>query len=536
MKHAIRGYWQNSRALRLRNIGIIPAAVLLLAGATLGWIAYDEYLQAQESEYRLLEAYARNADVQVTQALDKIENLLNQIAGAQLKGRLLDNKELSAELDLHNNDIPELGALLLTDAVGRIRASTDAMLVGRDLSREPYFSAYPDRAQTPRMFMSRPDKNPHGVTAVTFSLPMVGTDHKFIGIAGATIGFKFFPKVLQAINSEDSESMSVIFNRDGDIVYRRDDSEKFFGFNIAKVSTVFREHASAAMRVTRHIGPSYHDGKTRLFLVHEVGDTGLGLILSRQLDEILAKWKRKVAIYSFMFLFSIAAVVALALSSTRRKKLEADIADSREKLRESEQRQMLSQERQRLMQDMHDGLGSSLISALRVVEHGRMDEADVGQVLKGCIDDLKLAIDSMEPVDADLLLLLATLRYRLGPRLESTGIALRWEVKNVPALDWLDPKNALHILRILQEVFTNIIKHTHATEIRVATGVEGDYVAVTISDNGQGFDVESAFKSGGKGLSNQMRRAESIGAEIKWDSNIAGTCFTLLLPIKRKQT
>lgn len=215
---------------------------------------------------------------------------------------------------------------------------------------------------------------------------------------------------------------------------------------------------------------------------------------------------------------------------------EAELAASHEQLRKIEHRQTLSQERQRLMQDMHDGLGSSLISALRVVEHGRMDEAEVAQVLKGCIDDLKLAIDSMEPVEADLLLLLATLRFRLGPRLESTGIALRWEVTDVPALDWLDPRNALHILRILQETFTNIIKHTHATEIRVATGVENDHVFVTITDNGQGFSVENALKSGGRGLSNQMRRAEAIGAQISWDSNAAGTRLTLRLPIKRRYT
>lgn len=212
---------------------------------------------------------------------------------------------------------------------------------------------------------------------------------------------------------------------------------------------------------------------------------------------------------------------------------EAELTESHKLLREIEQRQTLSQERQRLMQDMHDGLGSSLTSALRVVEHGHMDEAEIAQVLKGCIDDLKLAIDSMEPVDADLLLLLATLRYRLGPRLESTGIALRWEVKSVPELEWLDPKNSLHILRILQEVFTNIIKHTHATEIRVATRAESDHVVVTVTDNGPGFSVEGALKSGGKGLSNQIRRAEAIGAEVKWDSNDEGTCFSLRLPIKR---
>jgi len=241
--------------------------------------------------------------------------------------------------------------------------------------------------------------------------------------------------------------------------------------------------------------------------------------------------------YRFNMIRSKAAEdVKLANASLKQRlqEREAELTGSHLILRTIEHRQTLSQERQRLMQDMHDGLGSSLTSALRVVEHGQMDEIEVAQVLKGCIDDLKLAIDSMEPVDADLLLLLATLRFRLGPRLESTGIALRWEVKDIPKLDWLDPKNALHILRILQEAFTNTIKHTHASEICVTTEAENDHVLVKVSDNGPGFSVQDAFKNGGKGLSNQKRRAEAIGAEVNWDSNNTGTCFTLRLPIKKQ--
>ncbi|MFZ2296070.1 MAG: ATP-binding protein [Polaromonas sp.] len=212
---------------------------------------------------------------------------------------------------------------------------------------------------------------------------------------------------------------------------------------------------------------------------------------------------------------------------------EDELLQSHQRLREIAHRQTLSDERQRLMQDMHDGMGSSLRTALLAVEKGRIDASMVAEVLKGCIDDLKLAIDSMEPVQADLLLLLATLRFRLGPRLESAGIALRWEIENVPALDWLDPRNALHILRILQEAFTNIIKHTHATEIRVATGVDNDCVVVMITDNGKGFSLAQGISKAGKGLGNQIRRAESIGAEIRWNSNDAGTSLTLHLPINR---
>lgn len=218
----------------------------------------------------------------------------------------------------------------------------------------------------------------------------------------------------------------------------------------------------------------------------------------------------------------------------RLKIREAELANSYERLREAEHRQTLSNERQRLTQDMHDGLGSSLVSALRVVEGGRLSEAEVAEVLKGCIDDLKLTIDSMEPVEADLLLLLATLRFRLGPRLAAAGITLRWEVVDVPALDWLDPRNALHILRILQEAFTNILKHTRAQEIRVSTGAGDGGVTVTITDNGPGFSLENALKKGGKGLQNQLRRARSIGGEVRWDSDGTGTRMTLWLPESRK--
>jgi len=211
-----------------------------------------------------------------------------------------------------------------------------------------------------------------------------------------------------------------------------------------------------------------------------------------------------------------------------------DLASSHAKLRKVEKKRTLEQERQRLMQDMHDGLGSSLISALRVVERGKMNDKELAAVLKGCIDDLKLAIDSMEPVDKNLLLLLATLRFRLEPRLENAGIKLHWCVENVPILEWLDPKSALHILRILQEAIANVIKHTNATEVTISTSLEEGLVSVKITDNGSGYDVAEAFASKGRGISGQKYRATAIGAEITWISNNKGTCITLNLPINRE--
>lgn len=233
---------------------------------------------------------------------------------------------------------------------------------------------------------------------------------------------------------------------------------------------------------------------------------------------------------------AIAAVERVNASlAARLSARDAELQDSHQRLRQVEMRQTISDERQRLMQDMHDGLGSSLISAIRSVERGSLGHAAVSQLLKDCLDDLKLTIDSMEPIEADLLLLLATLRFRLEPRLEGTGVALLWEVEELPALAWLAPSSGLHVLRIVQESIANILRHTRATQIRVSTAAGDEGVTVSIQDNGQGFDVAGtlARKSSGRGLHNQQRRAHALGGRVTWHADASGTRFTLWLPQHR---
>ena len=204
-----------------------------------------------------------------------------------------------------------------------------------------------------------------------------------------------------------------------------------------------------------------------------------------------------------------------------------------------EREQTLMHERQRLMRDMHDGVGSSLMSALRLVEHGEAALVVVPQVLRECIDDLKISIDSLEPVDADLLALLASLRFRLSPRLEGAGLALHWQVQDLPPLPWLDAQSALNVLRVLQEVLTNIIKHSGAREITVSTA-EGHQahapgVEVRIADDGGGFEPPAldALPPGRKGLANIRVRVHALVGRCRWQAGEGGgTVFVLWLPLE----
>ena len=240
-------------------------------------------------------------------------------------------------------------------------------------------------------------------------------------------------------------------------------------------------------------------------------------------------------VLSIAMILYVVSLLGQAINSSRATmnaiETRFELSASQKQLHEIERRESVNRERQRLMQDLHDGLGSSLRTALWAAEKGNIDNRAVVNVLKNCIDDIKLTVDSMEPIQSDLLLLLATLRYRLEPRLENTGIDLYWDVVDVPALDWLDPKSALHILRILQEAFANAIQHAQATELRISTGVDSPWCVVTISDNGVGFSIEQALQRGGKGITNQIHRAQIIGAEVAWMPGDFGTRFQLRLPI-----
>jgi signal transduction histidine kinase len=213
-----------------------------------------------------------------------------------------------------------------------------------------------------------------------------------------------------------------------------------------------------------------------------------------------------------------------------------------EQLLEARRNQALAIERGRIMSEMHDGIGSQLTLALSLVR--RMDreanpssggeDGQVATVLRESIEDLQLIIDSLEPVENDLLTVLGTLRYRLQDRLGKGGIELQWNVVDLPPLPMLTPHSVLSILRIVQEAFANCLKHSGATRIAVSTGLGGEpgrdeMAHIAIVDNGRGIDGTRV----GRGLENMRRRAEALGGRLRITSRAGFTEVLLVIPTLR---
>lgn len=175
---------------------------------------------------------------------------------------------------------------------------------------------------------------------------------------------------------------------------------------------------------------------------------------------------------------------------------------------------VLALERERIMREMHDGVGGHLVRTLSMLEGRGAPPAELARALRTALDDMRLVIDSLDPALGDLGSVLGMVRERLEPGLEREGVRFEWHLGDLPALPWLGPEQALHVLRILQEAITNALRHAGATRIRVECGAaldgaEGAFVA--IEDDGRGLP---AAPRPGRGLPNLARRAAELGGAL----------------------
>lgn len=188
------------------------------------------------------------------------------------------------------------------------------------------------------------------------------------------------------------------------------------------------------------------------------------------------------------------------------------------------------EERQRIIQDMHDGLGLQLNAALRVAERGDIDRLKFASLLRGCLDELRLIVDSSASDTRTFLPVLASLRMRMQAKLAAIGIRIDWQMHRFPDELTLPPGASMHVLRMVQEAINNAIKHANASVIafQVAEGRTPDGVTLVISDNGAGF--APGERTEGKGLSGMKRRAAAACVGLVIRSSPEGTSVEIEIP------
>jgi signal transduction histidine kinase len=178
-------------------------------------------------------------------------------------------------------------------------------------------------------------------------------------------------------------------------------------------------------------------------------------------------------------------------------------------------------ERDRIGQEIHDGAMQGVYSVSLILNSmtKHVDNppaiqrlAQAQQVLERVTADLRRYMTSLRihPPERSLTEELAQLVA--DPRFSSL-IDICMDIVVSPVSD---PERNVHLLGLIQEALSNIVRHAAADQVVIRLFCEGEHFVLEVQDNGQGFD--SAQITLGYGLQTMNRHARLIGATMTLDS------------------
>ena len=228
---------------------------------------------------------------------------------------------------------------------------------------------------------------------------------------------------------------------------------------------------------------------------------------------------------------------------TESKRIELELADSREQLRElsAHLESVREEEKARIAREVHDELGQ-MLTVLKL--ETSMCELAYAQLDPG----LNERLNSMKRLIAQLFQLVRDVATALRPPILDAGIAsaIEWQARrfeartqipclvqvpeNLPALS--DAK-AIGLFRILQEALTNVMRHAQAHTVELTLALEGDELCLTVADDGVGF-VAATGRPTSFGLVGMRERVLIMGGRLVLESEPGeGTSLKVWVPLDR---
>jgi signal transduction histidine kinase len=258
-------------------------------------------------------------------------------------------------------------------------------------------------------------------------------------------------------------------------------------------------------------------------------------------------WER----YKFYIVGAAALVLAqtgliagLLVQMARRRHAEEQVRGSQVQLRRSYERirdlgaRLLNAqetERSRIARELHDDISQQM--ALLTIDLELLSRADptqaerqAGEALNRAQDVAKSVHDlshRLHPAKLRLIGLVAALQA-LQHELSVSGIDIVFTHDNVPPT--LSQDLTLCLFRVVQEALQNAIKYSRAHQVSVHFRGGGEGLALTIVDDGVGFDVDAAWGKG-LGLISMVERLEAVGGTLEIHSKPgAGTRLEVRVP------
>lgn len=181
-------------------------------------------------------------------------------------------------------------------------------------------------------------------------------------------------------------------------------------------------------------------------------------------------------------------------------------------------------QRTQIAQDLHDSVTQSLFSANLFAEAGReiVEAGDtegashyftrIGAVTQQALKEMRLFLYELRPPDVVDVGLVDALQKRLDAVEKRSGMEARLILDGtIHCPDEISDQ----YYRIAQEALNNVVKHAQANEVTVYLRAKNGIMGLEVADNGRGFDLTEARKSGGMGLKTMQERSKQINGEFE---------------------
>jgi len=207
---------------------------------------------------------------------------------------------------------------------------------------------------------------------------------------------------------------------------------------------------------------------------------------------------------------ALAEIQSVGRDVTELKRAMSALGAARERLQGLSRRLLEVQEAERrhLARELHDDIGQGLtalklnLEALARSRDGAALEARIGEALettRHTIERVRQLSVNLRPLQLDDLGLAAALRSHLDRQAKLGGLAPHFEIQEVPLKLSTDIETAC--FRVAQEAINNIVRHSKAANVWLRLFLAGERLALSVRDDGAGFDVAAAQRRAAAGES-----------------------------------
>lgn len=240
-----------------------------------------------------------------------------------------------------------------------------------------------------------------------------------------------------------------------------------------------------------------------------------------------------------VFLALLIVVLCLVVIAKKRNKIlakkEYDLLEA--SLEEEKQSRIIyemkllkiieDRERNRIATDLHDSLGG-LLSSIKIALYDFQESAPLSENemdhlsrILHYVDDTKQELNrivyNLTPLIVEKFGLLEAIK-QYCKKIQTDKFRIALQLIKVPSQ--IVVEDEITFYRIIQEVLHNIVKHANATHVllQIQTDKSG-MLALSIEDNGDGMNLETARLKGGLGLKSIYSRVQNLNGKISVESN-----------------